>query len=148
MKTKAIPCPMCGGRGYVLWTSATNQSCSTGRKACPHCNGTGIREIPLVMEKLRFGVEIMRGNTLPGEDGMRLYIKGEFDGKTYGTYVHMAIDRGVGFEVPVNVFAGAVSELQETMRQIEETLQKDGDNGCLEEKPNYYEWLQQPAEGE
>lgn len=46
MKTKTIPCPVCDGRGYVLWTSATDQSCSTGSKVCPHCQGAGNREVP------------------------------------------------------------------------------------------------------
>ena len=45
MKTKIIPCPVCDGKGYTLWVNTTDQSCSTGSKTCPHCNGTGVREV-------------------------------------------------------------------------------------------------------
>ena len=45
MKTKIIPCPVCDGKGYTLWANTTDQSCSTGSKTCPHCNGMGVREV-------------------------------------------------------------------------------------------------------
>ena len=124
MKTKAIPCPVCDGRGSLsrgdsfLWSAP-----------CPLCNGAGSREVPLVMQNLRFGVEKMYCNAVPGQDGIRLYIRGEFDGKTYGTYVTLNADSGFdGNEVPAEVFTTAVRELQETMEQIEEQLQKDGED--------------------
>lgn len=45
--TKQVACPVCGGRGYVLWVNTTDSSHSTGSKTCPHCDGTGLREVEL-----------------------------------------------------------------------------------------------------
>lgn len=43
--TKNIACPVCNGKGYVYWVNSTEDTCSTGSKTCPHCDGTGIREV-------------------------------------------------------------------------------------------------------
>lgn len=42
---KQITCTVCGGRGFVSWINSTGDTCSTGSKTCPHCNGTGLREV-------------------------------------------------------------------------------------------------------
>lgn len=46
-KFKKVPCTVCDGKGYVLWANTTEPSCSTGSKTCPHCRGTGQREVPM-----------------------------------------------------------------------------------------------------
>ncbi len=46
--TKEIPCPVCEGRGFVNWCNSTTEgSCQAGSKTCQHCNGSGIREVPM-----------------------------------------------------------------------------------------------------
>lgn len=79
------------------------------------------------LENLRFGVKIMPAQTPLDENQMSLYIKGEFGGETYGTYVRFLLGHDVKLEVPAELFLNAVSELQESMRQIAEELQKGGD---------------------
>lgn len=44
---KKIPCPVCEGKGFTTWTNTTETSCGTGSKTCPHCQGTGQREVPM-----------------------------------------------------------------------------------------------------
>ena len=44
---KQITCPVCEGRGFVHWFNNTAETCSTGSKTCPHCTGTGLREVPM-----------------------------------------------------------------------------------------------------
>lgn len=43
--TKNIVCPVCNGKGYVCWCNSTEDTFSTGSKTCPHCDGTGVREV-------------------------------------------------------------------------------------------------------
>ena len=45
--TKQIICPVCNGKGFVFWINTTENTNSTGSKTCPHCNGTGMREVAL-----------------------------------------------------------------------------------------------------
>ena len=45
--TKQIVCAVCEGRGFVSWANNTEDTCSTGSKTCPHCNGTGVLEVPM-----------------------------------------------------------------------------------------------------
>ena len=47
MMTKNVACPVCQGKGYVVWANKTEASCSLGTKMCPHCDGTGVREVTL-----------------------------------------------------------------------------------------------------
>ena len=44
---KQIVCPVCAGRGFVSWLNTAEDTCSTGSKTCPHCNGSGLREIDM-----------------------------------------------------------------------------------------------------
>jgi hypothetical protein len=42
---KQITCPVCEGSGHVAWINKTEDTCSIGSKICPHCDGTGVREV-------------------------------------------------------------------------------------------------------
>lgn len=44
---KQIACPVCDGSGHVAWINKTEDTCSTGSKICPHCDGTGLREVDM-----------------------------------------------------------------------------------------------------
>ena len=44
---KQIVCPVCNGSGHVVWTNKTEDTCSTGSKICPHCDGTGTRMVDM-----------------------------------------------------------------------------------------------------
>lgn len=44
---KKIPCPVSNGKGYVSWMNRTEDTCSTGTKTCPSCDGIGVREVAL-----------------------------------------------------------------------------------------------------
>ena len=44
---KHVPCPVCDGKGFTTWVNTTETSCGTCSKTCQHCNGTGLREIPM-----------------------------------------------------------------------------------------------------
>ena len=44
---KEIACPVCNGSGHVLWVNKTENTCSTGSKNCPHCDGTGTRMVDM-----------------------------------------------------------------------------------------------------
>ena len=74
------------------------------------------------MENLRFGVKMMVGKTLLDNDQVSLYIKGEFNGETYGEYVLFEFKKGERLEVPVGAFERAVRDLLEVMQAAEETL--------------------------
>ena len=76
-------------------------------------------------ENLRFEVMVSRDYVSMLCDPLfALTIKGEIDGKTYGSCVHLPSAYG---EVPAGEFMMAVNTLQETMGQIAEELQKDGE---------------------
>lgn len=76
------------------------------------------------IKNLRFDVRVARDYSEPFCTLLVLIIKGEIDGKTYGTSLSLACANG---EVPAAEFTRAVEMLQETMRQIAEELQKGGD---------------------
>lgn len=74
------------------------------------------------MENLRFGVKVMVGKTVLDNDQVSLYIKGEFNGETYGEYVLFEFEKGKRLEVPAGAFERAVRDLLEVMQAAEETL--------------------------
>ena len=77
-------------------------------------------------ENLRFGVMVSRNHASMTFDPLcALTIKGEIDGTTYGTSIALP---NVAGEVPAGAFLIAVNELQETMGQLAEELQKDGED--------------------
>lgn len=74
------------------------------------------------MENLRFGVKVMAGQTVLDNDQVSLYIKGEFNGETYGNYVLFEFEKGKRLEVPAGAFERAVRDLLEGMQDAEEYL--------------------------